>query len=154
MKKAFLLLAFIVTLANATMFQSVSPSKAHILQSGKEAQYCSNCGMNLVMFYRTNHAAKVNGKQKEFCSIHCLAEVINSGAKVSNIKVVDAKSLNWIDAKKAYYVVGSKVKGTMSRISKYAFANISDAKEFQHLKGGKIMNFQQALHIAQKDFQD
>jgi len=152
MKKALLLLTFLSTLASAFMFQSVPPSKAHILQSGKEAKYCSNCGMDLVMFYRTNHAAKVNGKQKEFCSLHCLAEVINSGAKVSDIKVVDAKSLKWIDAKKAYYVVGSKVKGTMSRISKYAFANISDAKEFRHLKGGKIMNFEQALAVAKKDF--
>ena len=108
--------------------------------------------MDLAMFYRTNHAAKVNGKLKEFCSLHCLAEVINSGTKVSDIKVVDAKSLKWIDAKKAYYVVGSKVKGTMSRTSKYAFANISDAKEFQHLKGGKIMTFAQALAVAKKDF--
>ena len=152
MKKALLLVTLLTTLASAFMFQSVPPSKAKILQSGKEARYCSNCGMDLVMFYRTNHAAKVNGKLKQYCSLHCLAEVINSGAKVSDIKVVDAKSLKWIDAKKAYYVVGSKVKGTMSRISKYAFANISDAKEFQHLKGGKIMDFQQALEVAKKDF--
>lgn len=152
MKKALLLLTFLTTLASAFMFQSVPASKAKILQSGKEARYCSNCGMDLVMFYRTNHAAKVDGKRKQFCSLHCLAEVIKSGAKVSDIKVVDAKSLKWIDAKKAYYVVGSKVKGTMSRISKYAFANISDAKEFQHLKGGKIMSFKQALEVARKDF--
>ncbi len=152
MRKVLFLLAVFTTLASAFMFQSVPPSKAKILQTGKEARYCSNCGMDLVMFYRTNHAAKVDGKQKEFCSLHCLAEVINSGAKISDIKVVDAKSLKWIDATKAYYVVGSKVKGTMSRISKYAFANISDAREFQHLKGGKIMTFKQALKVAQKDF--
>ena len=152
MKRFFLLLTLLSTLASAVMFQSVPASKAKILQSGKEARYCSNCGMDLVMFYRTNHAAKVNGKLKEFCSLHCLAEVINSGAKVDDIKVVDTKNLEWIDATKAHYIVGSKVKGTMSRISKYAFANISDAKEFQHLKGGKIMNFQQALQEAQKDF--
>lgn len=152
MKKVLLFVTLLTTLASAFMFQSVPASKAKILQSGKEARYCSNCGMDLVMFYRTNHAAKVDGKLKQFCSLHCLAEVLNSGAKVNDIKVVDAKSLEWIDAKKAFYVVGSKVKGTMSRISKYAFANISDAKEFQHLKGGKIMNFQQALQVAKKDF--
>ena len=152
MKRFFLLLTLLSALASAAMFQSVPASKAKILQSGKEARYCSNCGMDLVMFYKTNHAAKVDGKLKQFCSLHCLAKVINSGAKVNDIKVVDAKNLKWIDAKKAHYVVGSKVKGTMSRISKYAFANISDAKEFQHLKGGEIMDFQQALEVANKDF--
>ncbi len=152
MKKFLFLLTLIATVTSAFMFQSVPESKTKILQSGKEARYCSNCGMDLVMFYRTNHAAKIDGKVKEFCSIHCLAEIINSGAKVTDIKVVDAKSLKWIDAQKAYYVVGSKVKGTMSHISKYAFANISDAKEFQHLKGGKIMNFKETLKVAKKDF--
>jgi nitrous oxide reductase accessory protein NosL len=152
MKKLIFALFLLVTASWAFMFQSVPESKAKLLQSGKEARYCSNCGMDLVMFYKTSHAAKVNGKQKQFCSMHCLAEVIQSGHKVSDIKVVDAKTLKWIDAKKAYYVVGSSVKGTMSKTSKYAFKNISDAKEFQHLKGGKIMNFEQALEVAKKDF--
>ncbi len=152
MKKLLFLLTVFTTLASAFMFQSVPASKAKFLQEGKEKGYCDNCGMDLAMFYRTNHAAKVDGKQKEFCSMHCLAEAMKSGAKLSDIKVVDAKSLKWIDAKKAHYVVGSKMKGTMSRISKYAFANISDAKDFQHSKGGKIMNFQQALEVAKKDF--
>ena len=152
MKKIFLLFALLATMASAFMFQSVPQDKAKILQSGKETKYCSNCGMDLVMFYRTNHAAKVDGKTRQFCSIHCLAEVMQSGAKVSDIKVVDAKSLKWIDAKKAFYVVGSEVRGTMSKTSKYAFANYSDAKEFQELKGGKIMNFQEALAVAKRDF--
>ncbi|SFV58151.1 Nitrous oxide reductase maturation protein, outer-membrane lipoprotein NosL [hydrothermal vent metagenome] len=153
MRKIFLFLTLFASLASAMMFQSVPESKAKILQSGKEARYCSNCGMDLVKFYKTNHAAKVDNKQKEFCSIHCLAEVINSGAKVSDIKVVDTKSLKWIDATKAHYVVGSKVKGTMSRISKYAFSNLQDAKTFAHKYGGKIVSFKEALSIASKDFQ-
>ncbi len=152
MQKVLFFLALSSSLLFGVMFQTVSKNQAKILQSGKEAQYCSVCGMDLVMFYKTNHAAKVDGKQKEFCSMHCLAEVLNSGAKVSNIQVVDAKTLEWIDAQKAHYVVGSKIKGTMSRISKYAFKNISDAKEFQEKMGGKIMNFQEALKVAQKDF--
>ncbi len=153
MKKLFLFLAFLLACgsANAAMFQTVPESKAKLLQSGKEARYCANCGMDLVKFYKTSHAAKVDGKQEQFCSIHCLAKTILSGKKVSDIKVVDAKSLEWIDAKKAYYVVGSKVKGTMSRVSKYAFENLSDAKEFQHLKGGKIVSFEAALQMAEKE---
>ena len=152
MKKLLILLMFLATFVGAFTFQSVTPSKAKILQNGENARFCSNCGMDLVMFYKTNHAAKIDGKVKQFCSMHCLAEELKKGSRLTDIKVVDAKSLKWTDAKKAHYVVGSRVKGTMTRTSKYAFANISDAKEFQHLKGGKIMNFEDALDVAKKDF--
>ncbi len=152
MIKLFFALVMSVSFLNAFMFQSVSPEQAHLLQYGKNARYCANCGMDLIVFYKTSHAAKVNKEQKQFCSLHCLAEVIRSKAHVSDIKAVDAKSLRWIDAKKAYYVVGSSMKGTMSRISKYAFKNYSDAKEFQELKGGEIVRFDKALALAMKDF--
>ena len=150
--RTLLIVFFILTSLQAKMFQSVTQQQAHILQKGKEARYCSSCGMDLVKFYKTSHAAKVNGKMKQFCSIHCLAETIKNGAEVTDIQVVDAKTLNWIDAKKAYYVVGSKVKGTMSHVSKYAFAAKADAENFVKKHGGKIMNFEKALEIAKKDF--
>jgi nitrous oxide reductase accessory protein NosL len=152
MYKVLLVSLFLTTALFAKMFQSVPESKAHLVQSGKEARYCSSCGMDLVKFYKTSHSAKVDGKQKQFCSMHCLEGTLKSGAKVTDIKVVDTKTLQWIDAQKAYYVVGSKKKGTMSRISKYAFANKADAEAFQKENGGKIMNFHQALEVAQKDF--
>ena len=153
MKKLLPFLLLMTTFSYAFMFQSVEPHQAKLLQHGKNARYCSNCGMDLVQFYKTSHAAKINGKIKQFCSMHCLAETMQKKSNITDIKVVDAKSLKWIDAKKAYYVVGSRVKGTMSRTSKYAFKNLSDAEEFQHLRGGKIMNFDQALSVAKKDFQ-
>ena len=153
MKKFFSFLLLLGTLAQAAMFQTVEPHQTKLLQKGDNARYCNSCGMDLVLFYKTSHAAKVNGKTKQFCSMHCLAETMQKVKNITDIKVVDAKSLKWIDAKKAYYVVGSRVKGTMSRTSKYAFKNLSDAKEFQRLRGGKIMTFNQALEIAKKDFQ-
>jgi len=52
----------------------------------------------------------------------------------------------------AYYVVGSKKRGTMSRVSKYAFATKSAAKKFQDLYGGEIVDFKRAREITQKDF--
>jgi len=105
-----------------------------------------------VKFYKTSHSAKVNGKQKQFCSIHCLAQTINSKKKVTDIQVVDAVGLEFIDANKAFYVVHSNKKGTMSRVSKYAFKTKQEALAFQKRFGGKIMNFKEALQVAQKDF--
>lgn len=138
--------------ASMKMFQSVNEKEAVLVQSGKDKRYCARCGMDLVMFYKTSHAAEHNGKKFQYCSIHCLAEHMDSGTNLEDIKVVDTVSLKLIDAKKAYYVVGSKVRGTMSRVSKYAFLNENDAKEFQAENGGEIMDFNAALEKAQEDF--
>jgi len=133
------------------MFQSVPMDKAVILQDGKAKMYCPSCGMTLPMFYRTNHAATVNGHTKQYCSIHCLSEdKMKNGADVKDIKVVDNKTLKFIDANSATYVVGSSKKGTMTMKSKYAFAKKKDAQKFADKFGGKIMKFKGANKIALK----
>jgi len=152
MKKLLFIVITLTSILYAQMFQTVPESKAQLLQKGKDAPYCSSCGMYLVKFYKTSHAAKVNGKQKQFCSMYCLEDAIKNGAAITDIQVVDTNSLKFIDAKKAYYVVGSKVKGTMSHISKYAFATKDEAQKFQKKHGGKIVSFEEALKIAKKDF--
>lgn len=134
------------------MFQSVSEKEAVLVQDSKDKKHCVRCGMNLVKFYKTSHSMKHDGKNQQYCSIHCLQEHVNSGAKIDTPKVVDVTSLKFIDVNRAYYVVGSKKRGTMSRISKYAFSNESDAKEFQSNFDGEIMNFEGALEKAKIDF--
>ncbi|MFT7823514.1 MAG: nitrous oxide reductase accessory protein NosL [Sulfurimonas sp.] len=134
------------------MFQSVDASEATLLQKGDAKAFCPNCGMTLPMYYKTNHVATVNGKVKQYCSMHCLAEDMEKGLNPTDIKVVDVSSLKFIDAKKAHYVVGSKKKGTMTMVSKYAFANEADAKAFAKANGGKRMTFGAALQKAKKGF--
>ena len=128
-----------------TRFQAVSPDKAVILQEGEGKMYCPKCGMTLPMFYKTNHAAHVHGKTQQYCSIHCLAKDIKGQEEVSDIKVVDNKTLKFIDATKAWYVFGSDKPGTMSMTSKYGFANKADAETFAKDFGGKVMNFEETL---------
>jgi RNase P subunit RPR2 len=133
------------------MFQSVSKDKAVILQDGKAKNYCPSCGMTLRMFYRTNHAATLHGHTKQYCSLHCLTEdKIKNGADLKDIKVVDNKTLKFIDVSKATYVVGSSKKGTMTMNSKYAFAKHKDAKKFADKFGGKVMKYERASKIAAK----
>ncbi len=128
-----------------TRFQAVSPDKAVILQEGESKMYCPKCGMTLPMFYKTNHAAHVDGKSEQYCSIHCLAETMADGGKVTDLKVVDNTTLKFIDASTATYVFGSSKAGTMSMTSKYAFANKADAEAFAKEFGGKVMNFDDTL---------
>ncbi len=137
---------------SSKMFQSVGENEAVLLQSGKDKRYCARCGMDLVKFYKTSHSATHNEKQYQYCSIHCLEDHLGEGITLKNPKVVDVDSLKFIDVTKAFYVVGSKKRGTMSSVSKYAFADKKMAEKFQTLYGGEIMNFSNALKIAKEDF--
>lgn len=123
-------------------YQAVPAQKATIVQKGDEKNYCPICGMTLPMFYKTNHAAVHEGHDKQYCSIHCMVEdkELNS-SDLSDMKVVDNKTLKFIPVKEAYYVVGSSKPGTMSMVSKYAFKTLDDAKAFQKENGGEIKNF-------------
>jgi len=134
------------------MFQSVNPKDATLTQSGKNKNSCAICGMNLTKFYKTSHTVVYENKNVQYCSIHCLADHLEKGIEVKNPRVVDVTSLKFIPVLEAYYVVGSKVRGTMSRVSKYAFSSIEDAKKFQATYGGKIVDFNAALEVAQEDF--
>lgn len=134
------------------MFQSVSKEQAALLQKGKNREYCHICGMKLVQFYKTNHAAKEKGVEHQYCSLHCLAKDIKDGAELENPEVVDVSSLKFVPVTQAHYVVGSTKPGTMSRVSKYAFKSLEDAKAFQAKYGGKIVDFYSAWQIAKKDF--
>ena len=135
------------------MFQTVKAEDAVLLQRGKNKISGAVCGMNLPMFYKTNHSATLDSKVKQYCSIRCLTEDLHvKKLPLKNIQVVDVKSLKFIDAKKAFYVVGSKKKGTMSGVSKYAFLKEKNAREFSKKYGGNILNFNDALEFAKKDF--
>ena len=134
------------------MFQTVNAEDAQIVQSGKDKRYCVKCGMDLVKYYKTSHSAELKGKKYQYCSIHCLEEHLGEGVTLKNPQVVDVSSLKFISVMSAYYVVGSKKRGTMSRVSKYAFATKSEAKKFQDLYGGEIVDFKRAREITQKDF--
>lgn len=135
------------------MFQTVDFKQATLLQDGKEKTSGVVCGMNLPMFYKTNHSATLDGKVRQYCSLHCLTEDLKvKKLKLENIQVVDVTTLKFIDAKKAFYVVGSSKKGTMSKTSKYAFANKKDAFIFSKKYGGKVIDFDGAMQKAMEDF--
>ncbi len=136
----------------SSMYQSVNENEATLVQSGKDKRYCVICGMDLVKFYKTSHASTHESTHYQYCSIHCLEDHLGQGVTLKNPKVVDVASLKLISVADAHYVVGSKKRGTMSRISKYAFLNKDDAQKFQTKFGGDIMDFNGAREVAQKDF--
>ncbi len=130
-------------------YRMVPFAKAQILQKGDAKMFCTRCGMTLPMFYRTNHAAKVDGKMEQFCSIYCLVETMNMGKKVTDVQVVDNTTLKFIPVEKAFYVVGSSKPATMAaKVSKYAFGTQEAAEAFAKKFGGKVMDYAGALAQA------
>lgn len=162
MKKLLFLCAFAFTLFAADVkFQTVAPSEATLLQTGVQKQHCPTCGMDLVKFYKTSHAVKLkDGSYRHYCSIHCLVEEQEMGflrdkkSSIAEILVADAKGLKMIPVQKAFYVIGSKIKGTMSGVSKYAFATKQDAVEFQSANGGKLGTYEDAYQASMDDFKN
>jgi len=145
--RAVFILFILLNSAYAQMFQSVPEANATLIQTGKEKYACPNCGMHLVKFYKTSHTHE----NHQYCSIHCLYEA-TQGVIPKDAKVVDTITLELIDVKKAFYVVGSQVRGTMSRTSSYAFGSEKDALTFVSDNGGKVMNFEAAYAVAAEDF--
>jgi len=146
-----LIMLFVLALgsvgAQAQMFQSVDSTDAQLLQNGKGKLYCPSCGMNLVKFYKTSHAMQQsNGVMHQYCSLHCL---VDANEKVNGAQVVDVSTLKFMAAEKAFYVVGSSKKGTMTMTSKYAFGTKAAADKFVGEFGGEVMNFSAVTKVAQ-----
>ena len=114
---------------------------------------CTVCGMSLKMFPQTSYRAKVDGEEKYYCSIHCLANEMRKGSMPKEIEVIDAETLNYIDATKAYYVITPGRRGTMSMVSKLAFSSRKSAEVFAKKHGGYVTDLEGALKEAAKDFE-
>jgi len=151
-----LLLLFVMMLfcfnvfADDMDFTRKATGTPELIQTGPQKNWCPVCGMSLKAFYKTSHALKLSGGvNKQYCSMRCMTQDFEGLANiVKEILVVDAKTEKLIDARKAFYVVDSDAPGTMTSISKYAFGDENDAKEFQAKMGGEIMIFDSAQKSA------
>ena len=111
---------------------------------------CPNCGMVRSMWARTWFTFENSEGNSQACSFHCLADrAIKSGEDPQNVKV--ALYLNpkkMIPAEQAFFVVGSKAKGTMTMKSKIALSAKDEAEKFCKSCGGEVVGFGEALTMA------
>ena len=138
-------------------FTKMASGQPKLTQKGASKMWCPVCGMSLKMFYKTSHTSKHKDthKDRQYCSIRCLVvDMKEFKIDLKDIKVDDVVSEKLIDANSAFYVVGSKVMGTMTKVSKLAFAKKADAEAFVKKRGGKIVNFATALDLAKKSLKN
>ncbi|MDU5326018.1 nitrous oxide reductase accessory protein NosL [Campylobacter ureolyticus] len=127
-------------------FREVKPSDATLFQNGDSKEFCIVCGMSLIKFYKTSHASDYEADNKDethqYCSIHCMfEEAMSEKIPLKNPKVVDVKTLKFINSKDAFYVYDSSKPATMATTSSYAFGDEKDAIKFKDEFGGEILKF-------------
>ncbi|OHE00398.1 MAG: hypothetical protein A2W82_02535 [Sulfurimonas sp. RIFCSPLOWO2_12_36_12] len=144
-------LFFCLSNLSADSFTKSATIKPELVQDGAQKEWCPVCGMSIEANYKTSHTSKINNHtNRQYCSMRCLAVDMQEYKINSNdVKVVDVVTQKLINAKSAFYVVGSDIKGTMSKVSKLAFSNKEAAEDFSIENGGEIVDFKTALKMAQ-----
>jgi nitrous oxide reductase accessory protein NosL len=149
----YLLFIFILTVGiEASTFKKYATVQPVYTQKGDQKYWCPVCGMSIKKFYKTSYSAELTNKTpRQYCSMRCLAvDMKEHGIDKNTIYAIDAATQKMIKAKDAFYLVNSRIKGTMSRKSKLAFKLKLDAKKFKKKYRGKIVDFQTALSMAEK----
>ncbi len=116
---------------------------------------CPYCGMNRTKWHHSRHLVHYDdGLADGTCSIHCaaisLSLNLDRGPKAIYAADFgsDAEIKPLVEVDKATYLIGSKLKGTMSGNSKMAFATPDAAKAAQAANGGELGDFDTALTTA------
>lgn len=154
-KRLFSLLFFTSIIFTATLFGN-TVNKIEYLQKGDEKYWCPISGLSIEENYKTSLSSTLsNGRVRQYASLACLAKDNEEyGIDLNNIKAIDYNSLKRINAKKAFFVVGSSIKAKISKTSKLAFENEKEAKDFIKQKGGKLVGFEEAFSLAKESLKD
>jgi mono/diheme cytochrome c family protein len=115
-----------------------------------EQKWCPLCSMNLKMFWKTSHWLTFSdGTKTGYCSIHCASIVYEDRATdIDHWEVADFDTQKLIDARKAHFLIGSDLPGTMTPVSKLAFASLDVANKYQKEHGGTVARLDDALKRA------
>jgi nitrous oxide reductase accessory protein NosL len=115
------------------------------------ASYDPRNAQDIQKHFQNSFQAKLatNSVQREYSDLSSLI-LDDKEYGIKDIKAVDFKTLEYIDAQKAFYVYKSQLKANYGKYSLIAFKNKEDAtshvKEFK----GEILSFEEALHVKQK----
>lgn len=114
---------------------------------------CPNCGMVRSMWARTWMMFENSAGKFDACSFHCLADMaIKAGEKPRSVETaLYMAPEKMIPANTAWFVVGSKAKGTMTMNSKIAFPSKGEAEAFIGSCGGTVQSFPDTFSLAKNE---
>lgn len=145
--------AKVVTAALAVWFlggllAALSATAAAAVENPKD---CQICGMDRTANARSRmRIVFEDGTDAGTCSVHCAAAALRAGQgkAVKSLLVADYATLELLDARSAFWVVGGDVKGVMSPTAKWAFAEEASARQFVKEHGGALAPFAQVMQLA------
>ena len=113
---------------------------------------CPYCGMSRTKWNHSRHLVHYDdGLVDGTCSIHCLAISLSLNLDRGPKAIYaadfgsDAKIKPLIEVDDATYLIGSKLRGTMSMQSRMAFSSADAAEKAQASNSGKLGGFDDAL---------
>lgn len=119
---------------------------------------CPYCGMSRKQYSHSRMLVHFADDVADgTCSLHCAAISLSINIDREpraiyvgdNTAVGDVKPL--VDVGKATFLVGSAIRGVMSKRSKVAYGSVEAAHAAQVANGGELANFEQALSAAYAD---
>lgn len=121
----------------------------------KKYPKCPYCGMDRTEYQHSRHLVQYDDDLVDgTCSIHCLAISLSLNLD-RGPKAIYAADFGSKEAVKplipvdtATYLIGSKLKGTMTAVSKVAFAAKAAAEAAKAEQGGELGGFDEALTQA------
>lgn len=115
---------------------------------------CENCSMNIERFIQTGHAIQTeDGTNHYYCSINCCTSAWNK-ENYSNASVfaIDKQSVEYAPVENVYYVIGSILPAVMTKVSKYAFKDSTQAEKFKIKQKGKtILGYKETFKMCEEE---
>ena len=119
---------------------------------------CPYCGMDRKQYHHSRMVVHYSDDLADgTCSLHCtsISLSLNIDREPKGIYVGDNAALGeikpLIDVDKAVFLIGSQLKGVMTKRSKVAYSNEEAAKASQLANGGELGDFDKALTAAYMD---
>ncbi|MFZ4539965.1 nitrous oxide reductase accessory protein NosL [Propionivibrio sp.] len=119
---------------------------------------CPYCGMDRKMFHHSRMLIQFSDDLPDgTCSLHCasISLAVNIDREPKAMWVGDNASADLIkplvNVDKATFLIGSQIKGVMTKRSKVAYSTDEAAKAAMAANGGELGNFDKALLAAYTD---
>lgn len=131
---------------------SLQAGEKHAPKPISKSERCPVCGMypahypkwhSQILFKDGEHSSFDSPKEM-FRFVHNMAKYDkhHGAADIGMIYVPDFETGSWLEARQAFFVIGSKAKGPMGD-DLPAFASKEEAAEFMKGSGGDVLTFQQ-----------
>ncbi|MEN3038521.1 MAG: nitrous oxide reductase accessory protein NosL [Candidatus Kryptonium sp.] len=128
-----------------------SQSAMDILKSdlGKNLGICLACNMEVFEKMMTRTEIFMDDTVYHACGLGCAATIMQ-GKTVKEIKSVDFKTFKLIDAKKAWFVVGSVIIPVRAMLPAFSFSSKDDAENFAKIYGGRLFDYKGMIDFVKK----